>query len=235
MTTIVGLKTTTGLDAIVLASDFTKTMIYPNNDMEVRDMKKIYHTNNFAFTISGNIDLDLLPELWKNLKSKKSKDEENYIDVKKRLEDGFFEEIRLLNQIQCDSDIEFQTQQQTAFMFATRYSGKVGLYKVYPLGQVEESNSNYICLGSGTEYIEEMLEREYEFKSLDGPKIDLRKAVKLAQESISLANRDMFSGSDIVDFAIITKDSIKYYGNSLRKNLKIYKNQQINEIIKKYY
>jgi 20S proteasome alpha/beta subunit len=233
MTTIIGLKTTVGLDAIVLASDFTKTFICEDNSMEFGEMKKIYTTPNFAFAFSGHVNPELLTELWGNLKNKKNN--ENYIDFKMRLKDKFFDEARKLNQIQSDSDKELIAKNQTQFVFATRYNKKLGLHKVYPLGKIEENNSNYVCIGSGSEYIIERLDEKYEFKSLDGPKIDLRKAVKMAQKNIKRANKDMFTGSEIVDFSIITKNSVKYFGNKLRKDLKSYKNKQIDEIIKSYY
>ncbi len=239
MTTIVGLKTTVGLDAIVLAADYTKTLMHSNsgenplNSMESGDMRKIYSTRNFAFSFSGHLSPEYMTALWDTLKVNK-KSNEDYIDVSGRLEDGFFNEIRNFNVMQGDSETNFDNDKQTSFIFATK-GVKLGLYYVHPMGLVEEFSDDYVCAGSGSDYIEEMLDTAYEFKSLNGPKIDLRKAVNLAQKSIRLSKKDLFSGSDIVDFAIITKDSIDYYGNSLRKELKEFKRKKFSEIVKSYY
>jgi 20S proteasome alpha/beta subunit len=205
----------------------------PLNSMESGDMRKIYSTRDFAFAFSGHLSPDYMCALWDTLKINK-KSSEDYIDVSGRLKVGFFDEIRNFNIMQGDSETNFDNDKQTSFIFATK-GEDIGLYYIHPMGLVEEFSKDYVCAGSGSEYIEEMLDDAYEFKSLNGPKIDLRKAVNLAQKSIRLAKRDLFSGSDIVDFAIITNDSIDYYGNKLRKELKEFKHKRISEIVKSYY
>jgi 20S proteasome alpha/beta subunit len=62
----------------------------------------------------------------------------------------------------------------------------------------------------------------------------LEKAVKLADECMNLARQDLFSGGRIIDFAIITKKSIDYYGDSLREDLENFRKQKLDDIICKY-
>ncbi|MBT4334384.1 hypothetical protein HOD61_01045 [archaeon] len=239
MTTIVGVKTTTGLDAIVLAADYTKTTFYGAsggnsiNNAESGKMKKLYCARNFAFGFAGKMDLDHIGELWQKLKIKNKKNK-NYIDVSEQLRNGYFEEIAMMNSIQTTMGDYIDSTAQTEFIFGTNEGDELSLHHVSPLGAVTNFD-NYVFSGSGSEYVEEYLEDAYDIRSLDGPSINLRKAVNLARKSIHLAKKDMYSGTEILDFTIITKDSITYYGDNLRKKLKKFKNKEIKKIITSYH
>ena len=232
MTTIVGLKTSVGPEAIVLVADYTATSISKNSDMNQMEFKKLYCSNNFAFTISGGIKqqaFDFLDDL--KVKSKKSK---RFIDVKSGLELGFFPEVKYLNlDMGAESDTVYGEGTQLHFIFASRFNRKLGLHYVYPMGGVDE-HQDYVCGGSGSEFIEDLMNQTYTPKSLEGTHVDLEKAIKLADECMNLARQDVFSGGRIIDFAIITKNSIDYYGDSLREDLENFRNQKLDEIIRKY-
>mgnify|MGYP003998072265 FL=1 len=182
--------------------------------------------------IAGGIKhqaFDFLNDL--KVKNKKS---DRFIDVKRGLELGFFPEVKYLNlDMGADSDIVYDADNQLRFIFATRFNRKLGLHYVYPMGMVDE-HQDYVCEGSGSEFIEDLLKQTYAPNSLEGTNIDLEKAVKLADECMNLARQDLFSGGRIIDFAIITKKSIDYYGDSLREDLENFRKQKLDDIICKY-
>jgi len=237
MTTILGLKTTQGPESIVLAADYLASLIAHTSEggnggiLEQIDFRKTYCGENFAFTMTGSASGPLY-DFWEQLKID-DKENPNFIDVESRLENEFFDEIKLLNLQAGDSDMEFNTNGQVRFIFATNYNEQPKLYAVYPMGAVRELK---MCTyaGSGTDFIEERLSEVYTSHSLDGPQINLEQAINLADECITLARGDVFSKSIVPDLAIITPKSVQYYGDVLRERFKKFKERELAKIIKKY-
>ena len=235
MTTILGLKTTIGKEAIVLASDRQLSIvgrdIYGNrHPVEELDFKKLYAQENFAFAMAGAAFPGLM-DFWKQLKIK-NPENPDFIDLEKILVDGgTFEEIRQTNlEAAAGNFFELEENSQAHFMFATNFGGTPRLHHVYPLGAVQEIDASF-ALGSGTEYIEDRLSEGYKGGTLGGSQVDLPKAVRLAEECITLSRNDPYSGGTMPDIAVITADSIKYYGDELVSNYQKFKKAEMEKII----
>ncbi len=238
MTTILGLKTTVGEDAIVLAADRQMTVIgrdvYGNkHSLEEVDFKKIYTGRNFAFSMAGAA-IPPLMEFWKNLQITNPEDP-TFIDLEHILiDDGIFDEVRQMNlEVACGNVDEINADAQTHFIFATNYGGQPKLFYVHPLGGIDEFEA-FLPLGSGTEYIEDKLSEAYAGGTLEGPKVSFPQAVKLAEECIALSRRDPYSGGTMPDIAVITADSIKYYGDKLIERYRRFKQTEMDRIIKEH-
>lgn len=236
MTTILGLKTTFDKEAIVLAADYLGSFMVTDPDggeavVEQIDFQKIYHQTNFAFAMAGRAS-PLLKDFWRRLKIKDPENPE-FIDVKESLETGFFEEVRNLNLESCVDDISIDPVNQTSFIFATNFDGEPRFFTVYPMGAVNELKY-CAALGSGSDFIDEKVSSVYTDHSLDGPQINLEKAVRLADECITLARGDIYSKAVVPDIAVITAKSIDYHGPRMRANYQKFKETELQKIIKRY-
>ena len=236
MTTILGLKTTFDKEAIVLAADYLGSFMMTDPDggegvVEQIDFQKIYHQTNFAFAMAGRTS-PLLKKFWRRLKIKDPRDSE-FIDVKESLEMGFFEEVRNFNLESCVDEISIDPTNQTSFIFATNFDQEPRFFAVYPMGAVNELKY-CAALGSGSDFIGEKLSSVYTAHSLDGPQINLEKAIKLADECITLARGDIYSKAIVPDIAVITSKSINYYGPRMRANYQKFKEAELQRIIRRH-
>lgn len=238
MTTILGLKTTTGKDAVVLAADRQMSIVgkdvYGNrHSLEEVDFRKIYTGKNFAFAMAGAA-IPSLMDFWKHLQIQDSQDP-NFINLEEILIDGnVFDEVRQINlDAAAGNAYEINGDAQTHFMFATNFGGVPKLHRVHPLGAVDEFEM-FLPLGTGTEYIEDELAEAYKGGTLDGPQVDLPKAARLAEKCIALSRSDPYSGGTMPDMAVITGDSINYYGDELISNYRRFRRLQIERIISEH-
>jgi hypothetical protein len=237
MTTILGLKTTVGPEAIVLAADYLASFTMPGQGggqdevLEQIDFQKIYHEKNFAFSIAGRSSA-LLKEFWKRLQLNDPENPE-YINLKDALEMGFFSEVQQLNLEACVDEVTINPSNQTSFLFATNFDERPRFFSVYPMGAVNELKY-CAATGSGSEFIDEKISSAYTSHSLDGPQINLEQAVKLADKCITLARSDIYSKAIVPDIAIITEDSITYHGPKMRANFEKFKEKELQKIITKH-
>ena len=235
MTTILGLQTTVGKDAVVLATDRQMSMFIPDayankQAVEEMDFKKIYIGKNFAFTMAGAA-IQSLMEFWKNLQVKDPKDPK-FVDLEHILVDGgVFDEVRQMNLEAAAGNVEeVRASAQVRFIFATNYNKTPKIHYVFPLGGVEEFDA-FSVEGTGKEFIMDDLQDAYKGDTLDGPRVTLPQAIKLADRCISNSRSDPYSGGTMPDIAVITGDSISYYGDELLSRYKKFRKSEIQRII----
>lgn len=195
MTTIVGIKTSADMEAIVLASDqcmMREYIITMAGGAETKgsfreDHQKIFTSvyGDFAFAISGTYDSkynEFVDWLTK----------EN-VSIEKRLRRRMFAAFRDLNCERWDWR-QADEKNKNGMLIASRFNNKPELFHCFPLGRVELVHDDYRAIGSGSIYAAQFLKD----KKPSRP-ISLDEGVKLAVDCIGTAHRDVYTlGLDIV-------------------------------------
>ena len=258
MSTIFGIKTNSGQDAVVLATDTQLTIDYGSSKrkiiepkMRVEEYYALAYTGtktklverffsyvngrttpkNFIKEALGNKNHPIFLNLPKN-------------PVQAAIEAGYFPELALVNSDRY-SDIHDEKGYEEIFedlielIIANR--NPLGLYRVDSLGRVKSSTQNieFLAAGSGSgiaqTYIDESEYKEGQIIGVEirDDKITIPIAVSLSIGAIKKASKDMDTGGSI-DLVVLTEDKIYTHGQEIRKFLAEAEREIYQKIIGQY-
>ena len=235
MTTLIGMKTEVGEEAIVLASD---TQLTDLDEKEKSYFLKIVHGDFWAIAHTG---------VYNNMKSFYNKlrnpDDKRYKDfnkgklihmINKSVEIKRFFEINQLNADSMGDGVDVDILSE--FIMAINNPG-IDLFHIDIFGNLKNlpEDKNYFVLGSGSKQVKRYLEENLDGDSLDTSNISLDKATSLCWNGLKYAlkkpNSDIFSGWPI-DIAVIKKDKIRSYGEMVKEAHEETDKKLLDKIIK---
>lgn len=249
MTTILGIQTNEGVEGIVLASD-KQINFYVDDKLIGRKKhgKKIIIGSNYALAHAGTIDNFLLgfnrylitqkKEEIKNMILKAvEKYKENPTHTKGWGFEPHFYEINSLNTAVMnrreDENGEIDIHD---FILAVNLP-ELGLYRVDGHGNLKESSKNrpfkYLSIGSGSDKVYEYISGLVDNDEIDPSHITIPIAIQIVKKSFKKAEEEI-NTDGIPDYVILTKDSIRTYGDEIRKSMEDAYEKILNEIGLKY-
>src|SRR3989344_3333334 len=183
MTSIIGIKTNTGIDGIIIGSDTQEMYLSEDNDHLVKkDISKIIHGRNWIISYAGDTSSTAFYRFTRVLQGdkrylKEGEDSEimikiaieNYLKYGKKFQGPHFRKSADVN-----SDIMKETRdigKLNTYVLGAYFDNRInGLWYIDELGNFleakdqknEESTSkefDYICIGSGGEDMEKYIEQ----------------------------------------------------------------------------
>ncbi len=238
MTTLIGIKTNSGLDRIVLASDnqITRYDKKDNKPVSKHPDRKLYYEDKWAIGIAGVSDYETTKffGVLRGNKTYGSSEENAKRIIEGAIKNLDFPEINELNKKLRKKGIDLEDL--PAFIFAAN-EPKLTLWWIDEFGNFhkrdEEAEFDYICLGSGedkaSQYIESLIENE----KIKKDKITTREAIRIARESIYAAEKDMDTGLGY-DLVILTEHEIKSWGDEIKKEIREAEAKKLEDIANYY-
>lgn len=222
MTTLIGMKVEKGKEAVILASDLSRTQTRwsAEGDVAYRQQtrsegQKIYvdDKREIALCMSGNFDQFYIDFLSRVLNGN--------IDVKKAITKGYFSEFLDLNLKRWEGRVP-DSKYMNGLLLATRFD-KPTLYTCWPLGRIEER----VCtsIGSGSEYALAHISKQ---GKLIPKRLTLEEGIDLSIASLDEASQDIYTGG--LDLVVVTQEGIKEFGNGITNAIKSAKKEIIQKI-----
>lgn len=258
MTSIIGIKTNTGIEGIVIGSD-TQEMHSDKDDNQIgkKDISKIISGQKWIISYAGNTDASAFYRFTRVLQGDKRYLKEgenpeniirlaveNYLKFGKKYQGPHFRRLADTN-----SDImkEFKdVEKLNNYVLGVYFDNKVnGLWYIDELGNLVEPRDHknhdatdkefdYVCIGSGGEDMEKYIEQAVFDGDINPQEISIGEAVKIVFSSLRKANKDPLTGF-LKDVAIISKDSVERYGELIKDKLSKAEEEAEREIIFKYH
>ena len=242
MTTLLGIKTNSGEEAVVLVTD---TQVIFGND-ESKGRTPFYKTaiGEFWALSSMGTHWDGSRKFYNKLTSPKRYKDTTEKDVEKIILEAIkkerFIEIDTLNAeyMLADGDGESGTLQ---FLFGTN-KPKIELYFIDSYGNLRTTqdlnNEVSLIVKSTDDGIEDsiyntILEKIRGEDVGSSDRIDLETALKVAYEGMKKIDVDLYSGGPI-DITVITKDGVFNYGKQIKKALADAESAAFENILSKY-
>jgi len=231
MTTIIGLKAEKGPKAsrgILIGSDETMTR---EQEVEKGDVKykvktthqfdKLYvdRRKNFVIGVTGTINRDST-DFYNNLLKGK-------YDLQKIIAEKKFPEFKELN-IGTMGTKDPVLDKINGFLLATRFDNKTELYRVWPMGDVDETPGS--AIGSGADYAIERMERRLSDDRKSFPYVTMNYASKIIDIGLAEAEKDIYSGG--LDIVLVRPDVIIPFGKEIKKRIKATRKGIFNHIRK---
>lgn len=214
MTTVIGLKVEKGpkkTRGVVLGSDFMMASTVPEDKGEfiykrqvTTPFGKLYvgKGDKFVIGVTGLIDDTSVSFLRDLLKGK--------FDLEKAITKKSFLEIREMNLLRWGKRFPGE---MTEFLLAYRFDKDVGLYRVYPLGDVEETTG--VAIGSGAEYALERIRTDLREKGRINTSLTARYIIDLINKGLKASDQDIYSQG--FDLKIVRQDKVLSFGREIKK------------------
>ena len=251
MTTIVGIRTNSGLEGVVIGADTQQSQFSSDGKPDKKKVPffKTASGKNWVIGSAGMFE-DELQKFYGLLKGQKkygSSEEkatetiykaiENYyLWFKKESDSGVihFPEVNQLNAVMARRGVSLDDLNQFIFGINVPERG-VKLFKIDEFGSLEESKYNgveIVTIGSGPtkirEYIEEILESDQ-----SPVQVDIPKAIDLVCSIIYRAEVDMYSSGPI-DLHVLTSNGVDSYSKKIIEELKETEKRILEEIKGRY-
>lgn len=249
MTTIIGVKTTSGLNSIVIGADKQENF-YEDGDIlsgKVSTTKIIigecwmlghagFSSDNGFYRFTRMMSGDRRAKSSKEIASKIVKTAvANYISDKSDFDGPHFKETNHLNTKARREGVSFEDLHE--FILAARYDEKMGIWRVDEFGNLADCKDKrpfeYECLGSGSGIVENYFNELYKDGGIIVQEIDIPKAIDLVVTGLDKAQSDISTGS-FFDLAILTETDLISYGSSILESIQKAKQREI-ERIKEHY
>jgi 20S proteasome alpha/beta subunit len=234
MTTIVGIKTNSGLDSIVLASDLQSSD--EEAETKFRIPRKIYVGDNWAMGDAGGDD-KAVRRLYGKLRGNKNYGSNDNIAgemLERAIKEKLFYEVRELNTELRKKDCSMD--ETHAFVFAVS-KPELFLWKIDEFGNLkdpkEDHDIDYVCVGTGRERVEKYIEGLLDEEKFDRDEINTNAAIHIARGAMKAAEGDVWTGLGY-DLVILTKAGVKVWGKKIREVLEKAETDKLEEIAKKY-
>jgi len=238
MTTIVGIKTNTGIiDAVVLGSDTQLSYLDEDgNAIAKRPILKMVYGDFWALAPCGAYT-DELKSFYNKLRKPEDKRYRNF--DKDKLETMIAKAVGSKRFIQIDElnanylkeggDLE----ESHEFLMAVNRP-RIELFHVDPFGNLisPKKNKSYMVLGTGEEDASKYIEEQFEEDIYDTNDIDLRVAMDLCRKAVKSASQkgDIMSGLPL-DLIVVRKEGIRAYGKRIRNAIEQADEKEFNTII----
>jgi len=236
MTTIIGMKTNIGDEAIVLASD-TQLNYYDDDDNVIakRPLLKIIHGDFWALACSGG-DTDELRRFYNKLKNPDDKRYTNFGAEKlkemmlKSINGKRFYEINELNAKYMKEEGDIDSTHE--FVMAVN-KPNVDIFHIDSFGNLKKpKNRNYIFLGSGKDEAEKYIEECIDGDTFDAYNLNIEDAIRLSTGAIKKSKYDILSGGPM-DLVVIERSNISSFGKEIRNSLEKAEKNVLEDIIKR--
>ncbi len=231
MTTIVGINTNIGEEAVILGSD--TQMNYFDEDGNVvskRPMLKMIYGEFWALAYSGG-DTDRLRSFYNKLRNPTDKRYKNFGKerltemVSRAVNKKRFYEINELNAKYGDAELTNEF-----IMVINR--PKIDLFHIDIFGNLKNSGSeNYLVLGSGKDEAKKYIDEYRDGETFESYNIDIEGAVRLCTGALKKAKNDIFSGGPM-DLIVIKQGGINSFGRKIKESLENEEKRVLEEIIK---
>jgi|SRR3989344_176269 len=247
MTTLIGVRTNIGSDAVVIASDTQMSFFdEERNPLSKKTFYKILTGDYWILAHSGDGTEYLrkfcsritYPDRFKDFDKKVlNKEIIEAVEKKRYLRiDNLNAEHSLENAMEVDEDDEIEFVE---FLFAIRegngLNSKLHLYRIDSYGNLipPKIGSSYLVLGTSKKKIKEYLtENVDEGESYKSGNLDLETSLDLCDNILEkFAETDIYTGG-LMDFAVLTKDKIFHYGEELKQDLREFRKKRIKDKIK---
>lgn len=107
----------------------------------------------------------------------------------------------------------FPTQDMVELLLAYRFDKEVGLYRCYPLGEIEETSG--CTIGSGSQYAFERIRTDLrETGRIDSP-LTASYVVDLINKGLKAADQDIYSKG--FDMKIIRPEGVLSFGKEIKR------------------
>src|SRR3989338_1351566 len=226
MTTIIGIKTDSGPDGIVLAAD-TQLNIFDDDGSSSakRSTRKIIYTDSWTMAQTGSVT-HLHYDFERMLLGRKRGFPEEKVfemiaravanyDQGVRYTDPHFIEVNRLNTLHRREG--GNVEDLASFIFASRHP-RLGLWEIDQMGYIKpaskELDFEYLSLGSGSKEALGYINRQIMGELAEANTIDLPRAIDLAVGAIHAAQEDVYTGG--LDLVIVTSEKVIPYGDRIK-------------------
>jgi len=228
MSTLIGIKTNSGIERIVLASDHQMSEFEGDTMVSKGFVKKIHYGKNWALGFTGGGETKELRKFFGTLKGhgrygSNKKLSSNIIET--AVKTKIFKEVYELNRTVSKRDRDIEGTY--SFIFCTQ-SPEFGLWEIDEFGNIFDSEENnefdYICIGSGSSEVEKYLSSiisdgkigDYKF---DKESIDSNVASRIAKRAIQAAQIEPASGFGY-DLVVVPKyGKVDSWGDTIKQKL----------------
>lgn len=226
MTTLLGVKSTSNIESIVIAADRQLT-IEDGDKFSKRPIKKLYTGESWIMGDAGADDSEV-DDFYTDMR----KDESRTLQkIKTALEKGRFMEIDELNakimakEEKCIDDAH-------CFILAIN-KPYLGLWKIDELGNLKTPPKEllipYVCLGSGEEKVKERMEYILGEDEIDRENISTRQTINIGESCFTAAaTRDLHTGLGL-DMYVISKLGIRETSRKIRRAMLDAKKKEFEE------
>lgn len=235
MTTILGIKTNSGLEGVVIAAD-RQISIYDDDTGTIigkeQTCKIIYGRDwiiGDAGGVSNQFAVFLRSEKGK-MKKMICKAVQKYHQNSKK---PHFTEINEINALAMRDGAAYDCLHE--FILAAKVEEKAGLWHVDIFGNLKASEDgvNYIALGSGEDYVAGHMDSLSENGLINNNAIDIPAAIEAAAGCLEKAQLlDPNTGG--LDLAVLSYAGVQYYGDFIQKNMKRQKEEMVAKIKENY-
>jgi hypothetical protein len=237
MTSLIGIRTNFGLDAIVLAADYQLTG-FDDDDKPVsrRVERKLHFDDCWAMGYTGICRKELMRffGVLKGYKNYGSNPEKARAVIEKAVKEKEFLEVAQLNGRLRKNKVDMENL--VSFIFAVN-KPKLGLWLVDEYGNFQGIDENkdfdYIYLGSGEDEMNKRIEGLIAERKIDGEKISVGVALKIAGEAMHAAERDPGTGLGY-DLVVMTEKETKSWGDEIKDEIRKAEDRKVEEIAKSY-
>ena len=229
MTTIVGIKTNTDLDAIILASD-TQMNLFDEKGKPYgkKPFYKIIYGSFWALAHVGAVTDEV--RTFYNKLSKSSDEDYAKKAISTAVENQRFIEVDTLNskyyrRTKDDEDL-------IEFLLAIN-KPKIELYHIDFFGNLKphsEENCPFMIFGTSEKEVNDYLLDKFEGETYDSANIDIKTALTLCRLALKRAEEDIYSGGPI-DITVVRNEGVFSYGKNIRKALENAENLEFEKII----
>jgi 20S proteasome alpha/beta subunit len=243
MTTLVGIRTSSGLDSIVLASDNQETNDAENSRKQVQ---KLFYGSDWAIGCYGGSPEDKLLTRFMGLlkgdrRYRSSKEKADEI-ISRAATSEIFQEVIDLNR-----EVEKRDRHDECkygFIFAAR-NPKFGLWEIGSHGNLfeppDDNEFDYICLGSGAEKAKQYIAGTLKEGSIEGREFE-RSSIRtgiaaiLAKRAIQAAEEDFQTGLgyDLIVLPQDRKKEVEWLGKEIQEKVREADKAQEEDMRKRY-
>ncbi len=223
MTLLIGIKTNTGLDRVVLASDRQLSEYEEGAFSSKRPIRKIYSGDFWAMGDAGGDDQDVR-RFYRMLRGHKgygSGPEQAKRMIKVAIKERRFHEVRELNTELMRTGENIDIEDTHAFLLAVN-SPRIGLWLVDEFGNIKdppkERDFDYLLLGNGKKEAEGYIQRLLAEEQIDRDRISTRTALSVVRGALKAAEKkaDVGFGYDVV---VVSKKGVEDLGREIGKSV----------------
>jgi len=251
MTTIMAIKSNSGIEGIVFGADTQLSLIEKGAFAQKKSISKIIYRKEWIMGHAGAMDSDVYQFFQLFSSQKKSSQPENnpyeitlravkrYDDYKndQKIRDIHFQEVITLNAKLMRKEGR-DLEDLNKFVLALNQL-EVGprFFEVDEFGNLKEPQKDgeveYIVIGSGEKIAEKYIDKIIDEDESPQFLVNISRAIDIVWRGLKEAQRDPYTNGPI-DLVVLTKDGVSPYGREIREALMSAENQKITAIKKKY-
>jgi len=248
MSSILGIKSNSGEEGIVIASDI-QTSIY-DGDTFVRKgtTDKIWYGDTWALAHCGGTESEELKRFHRILQGDKryKSSPEKVKEIIGRAINSSPRRLIEINELNAALDLRGEGDNTIEFLFAIS-EPRLEIWQVSQFGWLktylqiaeeegEDREFEYLTIGSGEEYIRNYIKSRIEDDNnpLNPEDITISTAVRISRPAVKKAYRDPNTTAIPLDLVVLTKRGVKRYGPEIKRQIEEAEVRSIEEIAEEY-